>query len=219
MHCYSAQTPEKFPTANHTLAKFVASIIFNQLRSSPGKILFSNSTLKSLYPKEINTRKRWKCKKEGEKQTNRGSQNLQIIMDKGQSQTKSNSTMSNTFSPNQTRTPSSAGEKAHSQKQLRDGRRLRHQSNQNSCRYLNIFGQVITYYRKVALTELRILPPSLWNSKFPSHLSLTSQKCELENASPKYLVRALSYWLGKIPKLLNSDTFLLLKSRELRFYS
>lgn len=84
---------------------------------------------------------------------------MQIIMDKGQSQKRSNSTMSNTFSPNQT-TLSSAGEKAHSQKQFRDSRRLKHQSNQNSCRYLNIFGQVFTYYRKMALTELWILPLS-----------------------------------------------------------
>lgn len=43
---------------------------------------------------------------------NRGSQNLQIIVDKGESQKRSNSTLLNTFSPNQTRTPSSAGKKA-----------------------------------------------------------------------------------------------------------
>lgn len=146
-----------------------------------------------------------------EKKETGGRQGLKIIMDKGQSQTRSNSTVSNTFSSNQTRTPSSAGEKAHSQKQFRDSRRLRHQSSQNSCRYLRIFGQVHHIIeRKVAFKELHITSKQ-W---IPFTLTINSWKTELQKANIKYFACVLSYWLDKTAKLMNSDKFLLLRSAE-----
>lgn len=71
----------------------------------------------------------------GKKERNREQPKLTISMDKGQSQTGSNSTVSNTFSPNQTRTCSLAGEKACSQQKLRDSIRLKYQSSQDICRF------------------------------------------------------------------------------------
>lgn len=71
----------------------------------------------------------------GEKERNRGQSKLTITMGKGQSQIRSDSTMSNTFSPNQTETCSSAGEKARGQRQCRDTTRLKYQSSQDSCRF------------------------------------------------------------------------------------
>lgn len=143
----------------------------NDLLSSPNLILsarwiqfyfFATDQLK-----ELNHVRLIKCKQGREKKHRWGRGNktwwiecrpsLQIIMYEGQYQTKSNSTVSNTFSPNQTCTPQLAREKAHSQKPTWRQHKVKHcpsnyldvpwpptKSKKASCTYCRQAGKHLT---------------------------------------------------------------------------
>lgn len=201
--------------AKHIVAKLILSISFNQLSSNTDKTL-SLKCRSHLILRKFK-QERDKHVREGNRKRNRGQPKLAISMEKGQSQTRSNSSVSNTFSPNQTRTPLLAGEKARSQQQLRDSTRLKYQSSWDSCRYSGVFGQVCHILQKGGLpraTDSLFIILKWWN---PFTLVTNLSKPELRNFSLKYSPYILSQWFGK--NSINSELkVLLLRSVELRFY-